>query len=311
MGIAPLTDRIALDSRRVRQRLQQGVTHQQFARAVGWQFTRAVQNPSHLWHGITDQALEHRHVLRIGDCSWQAIENAHTLGAPGYPAILADRLRSRGIALAFDGFYCGTGQDATEQTLAKCRVERTDAILIQFGAQHAVQEFLPLNRLGYADIRLGLNWHSGRLGGQAHRHLVAPLLRRHGRPMIPLSPERITAGMNVLFDWLDRSFPDTPRVLLSPHPAVRSGWCDPQLLDRAWEIYRSAAAARGEHTLDYRPRLTRAVADHPDVFYGSTGYDLKLAGHKLVAVQLLEWLTDRWALGAQPRVASSGYQPAH
>ena len=59
---------------------------------------RDVPMPSRDWHGIDEPELTPLRVLRVGDCSWQAIPRCHTMGEPGYPQALAERLRDRGIS---------------------------------------------------------------------------------------------------------------------------------------------------------------------------------------------------------------------
>lgn len=247
-------------------------------------------NPTNLWHGVRDDSLQPLRMLRLGDCSWLSVPHAHTFGPPGYPAVLAARLRAQGIALAFDNVHVGTAEEADPAILSRFEGRQVDVVLVQIATQHGLQEILPLSRAGLPYIRLYAASRLGAAGGHWHRAVTSPVLRRWGRPFAPLDAARARATMHALLDWVEASHPGVPCALLSPHPPLRDGFADPRLVDEAWRLYASVASAHGATVLDYRETLAAAASGRERAFYGATGYDVLMPGHRIIADTLLAWL---------------------
>jgi hypothetical protein len=105
--------------------------------------------------------------------------------------MVADRLRSMGVAMAFDDYYAGTSSQISIEMLERVAPERPDAIIVQTGVLHGLLELLALWDAGLVTVRAAANRRLGVLGGPLHRRLTAPLLRRYGRPcMAPYRPSR-------------------------------------------------------------------------------------------------------------------------
>ena len=253
---------------------------------------RDLPNPTLVWHGLPDSRLDQIRILRIGDCSWQAIDHAHSFGKPGYPAILAERLREDGVAMRFDDCFAANTEEISLERLTKLTPEAPDAIIVQMGGSHALMEILPIHRMGFSVVRLRINWELGRLGGWLHRHIVSPVVRRFGKPVGEMwDYERVEPGMARLADWIDERFPGVPWAILSLHPPAYGGYKDLELAERSMDVYVRAAVAHGATFLDYRAAVSAAAAGRPvSEFYGASGYDLRAPGHVLIAAMLHEWL---------------------
>lgn len=256
---------------------------------------RNLPNPTRDWHGLEDPQLTPKRLLRVGDCSWQAIAGAHTVGEAGYPSVVANRLRDRGIAMRFDDYFVATAPVISLEMLTKVAPKKLDAIVLQMGVTHGMLELLPLGRHGLVAVRTGINWHLGPMAAPLHRRLTAPVLRRYGRPSLPPpSRDEIHTGLGTLFGWIAENHPRVPVAVLPPHNVVRAGWSSPDLVDQAARIYLSSAASFGATVLDYRGALREATAGREERFYAANGYDLTRAGHELIADALLEWLLPLW-----------------
>lgn len=264
---------------------------------IGQRAIRNLANPTLTWHGVEDPELQGRRLLRIGDCSWQVIDRGHTFGRPGYPAMVADRLRSMGVAMAFDDCYAGTSSQISIEMLERVAPERPDAIIVQMGVLHGLLELLALWDAGLVTVRAAANRRLGVLGGPLHRRLTAPLLRRYGRPcMAPVSAEQVASELDALFAWIDARHPGVPRAVLPPHGLIQSGWADPVTVQEATDCYLDSAVRHGADILDYRERLRERAAGRERRFYGANGYDLRAPGHEVIADMLLTWLSAQWGL---------------
>ena len=260
------------------------------ARRVNRAAIEPLSNPTNVWHGVQDESLKPLRMLRLGDCSWLSVAHAHTFGPPGYPSVLAERLRARGIALGFDNVHVGTAEEVDPEVLRRFEGRPVDLILIQVATQHGIQEILPLWDAGLPYVRLYAARRLGAAGGAWHRAVTSRMLRRWGRPYAALHPARARAGMHTLLDWIDLNYPGVPCAVLSPHPPLRAGFTDPELVDEAWRLYAAVASARGATVLDYRETLAAAAAGRERDFYGATGYDVLMPGHRVIADALLPWL---------------------
>jgi hypothetical protein len=250
------------------------------------------------WHGVQEPGLPGRHLARIGDCSWQIIDFGHTMGPPGYPAVLANMLRRRGIAMGFSNYFAGTAADVTEAGLERLVPVESDAIILQFGGQHGMRRLLASTGPHTASLALWANWRARSLGGLVHRHVTGPALNRWGRSYWP-EPESIVRDDDVhrVLSWLAEHRPGVPCAMLSAHPVLRSGWADPLLVDQATEQYMRLAREHGVFVLNYRTAILRELASgqlHERDVFGATGYDLRAPGHRVIAEGLRDWLGARW-----------------
>jgi hypothetical protein len=262
------------------------------------------------WHGVQEPGLPRRHLARIGDCSWQIIDFAHTMGPPGYPAALADLLRRQGIAMGFSNYFAGTAAEVTEAGLERLVPVESDAIILQFGGRHGMRRLLASTGPRTASLALWANWRAGSLGGSLHRHVTGPALNRWGRSYWP-EPESIVRDDDVhrVLSWLAEHRPGVPCAMLSAHPVVRSGWADPLLVDQATEQYMRIAQEHGVFVLDYRTAILRRLGSgqlHERDAIGATGYDLRAPGQRVIAEGLRDWLGTRWLNGSEaPRACGT------
>jgi hypothetical protein len=262
--------------------------------SINYRATRHIPNPTLTWHG--DAEATSCHLVRIGDCSWQAIQHGHTFGPVGYPKIFVDELRALGAPVRFTNVYAGTALAIQTKLLAQRVPETADAIIVQMGIQHAVRELLPLADAGIASVRIWANWRLGPEADAVHRRIVAPALRRWGRLMIdPSSLQRVDEQIGLLATWLRANRPRASCVVVLPHLPVLDGWADPRRVVDARRTYRTAAKRHGLTTVDYARALKRAAGGRDSEFFGATGYDLRAPGHEIVADVLRPWLTDAFS----------------
>jgi hypothetical protein len=250
------------------------------------------------WHGVdAEPGLERRNLLRIGDCSWIQIEHAHTYGPAGYPYFAAQRLLEHGIAMGFSN-YAAVHLDGlpTDERLERyARESPPDAILIQVASAYSSHELLRIGPISAG--RTWVNWKLGALGGANHRHVVAPLLRRWGRPVVDM-PDRpaFTAELLAFVARLRRVFPGVPTAIAPPHADSRTH-NDRMFvrLDETGAAIREAAAEAGVPLLDYSGPLRAAMAAGATDLHCANLYNLRRAGHELAAEPVAEWLLNAWA----------------
>jgi hypothetical protein len=260
-------------------------------RAINRWVGRGAPNPSRIWRNAPAGGRPIKRIARIGDCSWQEIDHAHTLGLPGLANALSARLQTDGVALEYSDYYAGTSSAVTEAGLARFVPEDADVVLIHISVQHAVREILPLMRWDLGGVRLRANHEAGRVGRWLHRHVMRRALCVLGRPAIAhVDPLVAAADMRRLLTWLHQHRPDTRVLVLSPHPLHYDGWANGRALEEVWTNYRNAAISQGIEVLDYRPRLKAASADALSEFVGANGYDLRRPGHDLLAAEIVRAL---------------------
>jgi hypothetical protein len=209
------------------------------------------------------------------------------------------------MSTRFDAYHVGTPRHATAESLEKYVPADTDAIMLQFGVQHAMRELVPHQLPGAEFGRLWVNSRTGSAGSWFHRKVTARILCRYGR--LRMETNRLEEEMNRLLDWLFINRRDIPCAILSPNPIVCAGWADPEVLDSVAARLLTTAEGRGIQVIDFRSTLMRVAEGREGEFFGANGYDLRRPGHRVVADAVLEWLLPLWtgAEKQQPKATTS------
>ena len=258
---------------------------------------RRVPNPTLQWHGVEQPGPEAKLLLRIGDCSWQAIEHGHTWGEPGYPSLVADALLAEGTELRFANFHAedAAALPAGESIDHILAGETPDAIVLEIGAAYAGRGLIKGVRIRPFELRTWVHWVTGRWGGAVHRHISRPLLRRWGNHRSGSASE-LAAGESLrsYLAFLGERYPGVPVAFLPPHMTDIDGAIDPDRLSDAASVLRAAALrSGGPVTIIEIGRGLEQAAGRGEIF-AANGHDLRRDGHEVVAGGVLEWLRSSW-----------------
>jgi hypothetical protein len=270
----------------------------EIAGGISHRLKQSVPNPTATWKGASLMVLRGvpltpRRLLRIGDCSWQEIKYAHTMGAPGYPRYIGERLLGRGIAMQFENHFALDYPSFDLRRLDDI-VAPPDVVLLHLGASYGIREILPMERAGLEWVSLWANYRLGRCGAATHRSIVAPVSKRFGR--VPRRPrlESISTDMRMLLAGLRGRFGDVPVAVLLPHTPIRDGWACPAAIEEAAERQRAAATDLDLQVIDYREALNEA-SESANRLYGANGFDLCRPGHEVIAAMVFnECLAPLW-----------------
>lgn len=251
-----------------------------------------VEDPPLAWRGIDDPGLSPLRVVRYGDCSWREVVGAHQLGErPGYPLVVAERLREHGIGMRFTNHHVTPAEalpvDGPGVRKHLRSGERPDLVWIQVGCAYAIRSMLPVETYSNR-VRLRINGRLGSAGGTVHSAITAPALRRFGRyayefPGWPAVQARIEEFIRLI----RRSFPGASVALLFPWGASSDGWMNPNRLEAVGSVLGDVCENCDVLAVDARAQLRDAELRGVAV-RASNGYDLTRAGHEVVTDAILE-----------------------
>lgn len=257
------------------------------------------EDPTRGWSRADPSDRRTVSVAYFGDCSFREMplgHGAHT--PPGFPRHLRDTLQGRGEDLAFAARFVphvdGLPRTPEALTAAVQGAQPPDVLLVQIGILCAAPLYLlPTGKVALR-LREQLARALGRRAHLAHRCLPHRFIRRFGRPLGAFPDP---ARLEDFLDLVERSWPATTTLVLSPYQPDPTMPFDPEIFEAVVRAGREATRRHGAAAfVDLRP-LTRDIRTRDRC---ANGYNLGRAGHPEIAV-----LLDRYLLAGQSRLPST------
>jgi hypothetical protein len=244
-------------------------------------------DPTRGWRG---NGVENASALRIvyyGDCAFRAMDRAHALDSQvGWPTFLSERLRARGTASEWSVVFVPDYETLPPaESLRRYVYVPGDphVVIVHTGGIYGRRVILP-------DTPLMLRLRDD-IGRRLGRHVFAgyrmlrPIIRLAGRPVTPYQD---AADLQRFLLDVRAAWPDAAIVVIGPFRRLIAGAAQRRIEARVIADTRAAAHAGGVDFMD----LSRILRGRQDLRCAN-GYNLSVAGSRVVADELLGWLDAR------------------
>lgn len=218
-------------------------------------------------------------MIAFADCSFRAMPWSHGTHNPmGYPQVLAERLRARGISLRGRAIYIARGEDlpATPEDVVRWYDldGEPELVIVQTGVLAALRTVLGL-RPSVQRVRDAIGRRLGRFTFPAYR-MLWPLAEPFSHPVeSPQDPESV-----VRFVRLVRSvWPRAHVVVMPPFRSERHSPFSPTICAALGRDLRAACEREGIPFVDPNPLVDRLDARSAR---SANGYNLSWPGHEAV-----------------------------